>query len=120
LNIYHCHGQKSLHTPAIYDEFQLTSIQDATGKQNWGFYWTGTTHLDGRNPYASAAYVCFGEALGKMNNRIMDVHGAGAVRSDPKSGNRSDYPQFFGPQGDIRYVYNFVLAVRYLHPETGG
>ncbi|HXK52070.1 MAG TPA: DUF1566 domain-containing protein [Caldisericia bacterium] len=105
-------------TPAIYDEFQLTPIQDATGKQNWGFYWTGTTHLDGRNPYASAAYVCFGEALGKMNNRIMDVHGAGAVRSDPKNGNRSDYPQFFGPQGDIRYVYNFVFAVRYLSPET--
>jgi hypothetical protein len=105
-------------TPAIDDDFQLTPIQDATGKQNWGFYWTATTHLDGRNPYASAAYVCFGEALGKMNNRIMDVHGAGAVRSDPKSGNRSDYPQFFGPQGDIRYVYKFTLAVRYLSPET--
>jgi hypothetical protein len=47
-----------------------------------------------------------------MNDCIMDVHGAGAVRSDPKNGIRNDYPQFFGPQGDIRYVFNYVLSVR--------
>lgn len=42
----------------------------------------------------------------------MDVHGAGAQRSDPKSGNKNDYPQYFGPQGDVRYVYNYVRSVR--------
>ena len=47
-----------------------------------------------------------------MNNELLDVHGAGAQRGDPKSGNREDYPQFFGPQGDVRYVYNFVRCVR--------
>ena len=30
----------------------------------------------------------------------------------PKSGNKEDYPQFFGPQGDVRYVYNYVRCVR--------
>lgn len=47
-----------------------------------------------------------------MNDMIMDVHGAGCQRSDPKSGNPEDYPQYLGPQGDIRYVYNFVRCVR--------
>ncbi len=97
---------------AIDDMFSLTKITDPRGEDNYGFYWTATSHLDGRNLYDGASYVAFGEALGMMNSTIMDVHGAGAVRSDPKSGNQSDYPQYFGPQGDIRYVYNYVLSVR--------
>ena len=97
---------------AINDLFDLSEITYVRGQTNYGFYWTSTTHLDGPNPYGSAAYVCFGEALGKMNERVMDVHGAGALRSDPKSGDASDYPQYRGPQGDIRYVYNFCLLVR--------
>ena len=97
---------------AISDLFDLTEITDVRGQADYGFYWTSTTHLDGPNPYASAAYVCFGEALGQMNGRVMDVHGAGALRSDPKSGDADEYPQYFGPQGDIRYVYNFCLLVR--------
>lgn len=99
-------------SPAIDDMFTLTEIIDINSNANYGFYWTSTTHRDGKNKNDSAAYVAFGEALGKMNGTIMDVHGAGAVRSDPKSGNSEDYPQYFGPQGDIQYVYNFVLAVR--------
>ncbi len=97
---------------AISDLFNLTEITDTKGEDNYGFYWTSTTHLDGRNIYDSAAYVCFGEALGEMNGTIMDVHGAGALRSDPKSGDEEDYPQYRGPQGDIVYVYNFCLLVR--------
>lgn len=97
---------------AISDLFDLTEITDTKGEDNYGFYWTSTTHLDGRNIYDSAAYVCFGEALGKMNGNIMDVHGAGALRSDPKSGDEDSYPQYRGPQGDIVYVYNFCLLVR--------
>ena len=97
---------------AISDLFNLTEITDVRGRANYGFYWTSTTHLDGPNPYDSAAYVCFGEALGKMNGNVTDVHGAGALRSDPKSGDESDYPMYRGPQGDIVYVYNFCLLVR--------
>jgi len=106
---------KSIQTtssPAIDDLFVLTPIEDPNGDTNYGFYWTSTTHQDGMNTAASAAYVSFGEAQGEMRDVVVDVHGAGAVRSDPKSGDESSYPQYFGPQGDVRYVYNFVLAVR--------
>jgi hypothetical protein len=103
---------QTTNSPAIDPIFKTTPIRDPAGKKQYPFFWTGTTHLDGKNPYASAAYLAFGEAQGKMHNRLMDVHGAGAQRSDPKSGNQKDYPQYFGPQGDIRYVFNYVRCVR--------
>ncbi len=43
---------------------------------------------------------------------LMDVHGAGAQRSDPKTGDPSDYPYGHGPQGDVIRIYNFVRCVR--------
>ena len=52
----------------------------------------------------------------------MDVHGAGAQRSDPKDGNASDYPAYHGPQGDVQYVFNYCRCVRYnqaYNPTTG-
>jgi len=45
-------------------------------------------------------------------NRWEDVHGAGAQRSDPKSGNPDDFPKGRGPQGDGIRIYNFVRLVR--------
>lgn len=48
-----------------------------------------------------AVYIAFGEGQGKMHGKLMDVHGTGYQRSDPKSGNSNYYPQFFGPQGDV-------------------
>jgi hypothetical protein len=33
-------------------------------------------------------------------------------RSDPKSGDPDDYPSYFGHQGDVRRVYNYVRLVR--------
>ena len=106
---------KSLQTTnsaAIDDLFESTLITDYDGNPNYGYYWTSITHLDGDNPYTSAVYIAFGEAQGIMNGILLDVHGAGAQRSDPKSGNIDDYPISFGPQGDIRYVYNLVRCVR--------
>lgn len=47
-----------------------------------------------------------------MNDNLMEVHGAGAQRSDPKSGSRNEYPSYFGPQGDVRYVFNYVRCLR--------
>jgi len=46
------------------------------------------------------------------NYELMDVHGAGAQRSDPKVGNPDDYPYGHGPQGDVIRIYNFVRCVR--------
>ncbi len=98
---------------AIDTLFLISTITDPddNGGQ-YPYFWTSTSHLDGNNPYSSAVYFAFGEAQGKMNNELFDVHGAGAQRSDPKSGNKADYPDFHGPQGDVRYVYNAVRCVR--------
>jgi len=103
-------------TAAIDELFDLTEIIDPNGTLNYGYYWTSTTHQDGRNISDGAVYVAFGEALGQMFGEVLDVHGAGAVRSDPKSGIIEDYPVYFGPQGDLRAVYNYVLAVRTTNP----
>lgn len=58
------------------------------GDKQYPYFWSSTTHLDGNNPYSSAVYVAFGEAQGVMDGKLMDVHGAGAQRSDPKVGKR--------------------------------
>lgn len=98
---------------AIDPLFSLSEIQDPAGQRGqFPYFWTATTHQDGLNPYASAVYIAFGKAQGMMFGELLDVHGAGAQRSDPKAGRREDYPQFFGPQGDVRYVYNYVRCVR--------
>jgi hypothetical protein len=82
------------------------------------FFWTSTTHVEG--PTGDfAAYIAFGEAWGYMqeppnsgNYVLQNVHGAGAQRSDPKSGNPADYPYGHGPQGDVIRIYNYVRCVR--------
>ena len=76
------------------------------------YFWTGTTHLDGPLPGSGAVYIAFGKAQGYMNGLLMDVHGAGAQRSDPKDGDPADYPSYWGPQGDVRYVFNYIRCVR--------
>ncbi len=101
--------------------FEVTQIIDEGGNTNYPFYWTNTTHQDGNvdNRYQKAVYVAFGEALGFMevppnsgNYVLMDVHGAGAQRSDPKFGDPDNYPHGFGPQGDVIRIYNYVRLVR--------
>jgi len=105
--------------PAIDPVFKSTPITDEGGKRNFGFYWTSTSHLDGREPGSSAVYMAFGEALGFMRfawtgqqPTLLDVHGAGAQRSDPKQGNPADFPEGMGPQGDVRRIYNLARLVR--------
>ena len=44
--------------------------------------------------------------------RYLDVHGAGAQRSDPKAGDPSMFPHGRGPQGDVIRIYNYVRLVR--------
>ena len=78
------------------------------------FYWTSTTHLDGAPATVGnyAVYIAFGRALGWMNHVLRDVHGAGAQRSDPKSGTPVTEDPGHGPQGDILPIYNYVRCVR--------
>ena len=96
---------------AIDPVFGCTPIINEGGQSDYAWYWTSTTHVDGPANWG-ACYVAFGRALGYMNGRWLDVHGAGAQRSDPKSGDPSDYPFGFGPQGDARRIYNMVRCVR--------
>lgn len=107
-------------SPAIDSVFQVPEINDPQGNSgHYPYYWSTSTHLDGPKPYSGAAYLAFGKALGMMNDALMDVHGAGSQRSDPKTGDPSDYPQFRGPQGDLRMVFNHCRCVRDLEdPQT--
>jgi hypothetical protein len=87
---------------------------------------------------AAAMYVAFGRAAGWMSPRALaggppergrglggentsaaavdyryvDVHGAGAQRSDPKAGDPGMFPHGRGPQGDVIRIYNYVRLVR--------
>jgi hypothetical protein len=45
----------------------------------------------------------------------MDVHGAGAQRSDPKKGDPADFATGHGPQGDAIRIDNFVRLVQHLN-----
>lgn len=72
---------------------------------------TGTTHASEAGG-SGAVYVAFGRAGGYMNSQFTDVHGAGAQRSDPKSGSASEYPTGRGPQGDVVRILNYVRLVR--------
>jgi len=53
---------------------------------------------------------------------LLDVHGAGAQRSDPKTGDAADYAGGHGPQGDVVRIDNYVRCVRgtsTVLPDTG-
>lgn len=106
---------------AIDPLFNCTQITDEGGSPDYPFYWSGTTHANWQvdAPGGWGAYVCFGEGHGWMeeppmsgNYIFMDVHGAGAQRSDPKTGDPDDYPYGNGPQGDVVRIYNYVRLVR--------
>ncbi|MEW8383985.1 MAG: hypothetical protein AB2704_19200, partial [Candidatus Thiodiazotropha taylori] len=86
---------------------------------DYPWFWSGTTHIRQDGSGSSAVYLCFGRAMGHMNNSWLDVHGAGAQRSDQKDGDFSAYTYvtdgyYFGisPQGDATRMYNYVRLVR--------
>lgn len=101
---------------AISKIFACTPQQNPAGKSDFGSYWTGTTHKRlGRGD--TAAYLSFGRSQGWMRDprggmSLLDVHGAGAQRSDPKAGDPSRFPHGRGPQGDVIGIYNLVRPVR--------
>ena len=99
----------STHSAAISPLFATTEIENEAGQKDFPFFWSSTTHLDGPQAGSDAAYVAFGRAIGKMRGRIMDVHGAGAQRSDPKDGRAV---LGHGPQGDARRGKNYARCVR--------
>lgn len=105
---------------AIDRMFNCTPVMNEAGETDYPYYWSSTTHtaLSPTNG-VNAVYVSFGRAMGYMFGRWIDVHGAGAQRSDPKSGNPNDYPYGHGPQGDAIRIYNQVRLVRRGNGTTG-
>jgi hypothetical protein len=107
---------EATNSAAIDSIFQASSITNEAGQPDYGWYWTSTTHRDGRQPGENAVYIAFGRATGNFTTprdlpQVLDVHGAGAQRSDPKIGpNRDPYGR--GPQGDMIRIFNFVRCVR--------
>lgn len=108
---------QATNSAAINSIFSVTEVES--------YFWTSTTHHDGPLNLSNnrAVYIAFGQAFGYM--RIpptsstltkVDVHGAGAQRSDPKSGNPADFPYGNGPQGDDIRIYNYVRCVRNANP----
>ena len=88
--------------PAIDPIFELTK------PESW--HWTSTTHVENQFAY----YVCFGQAFSAMRwrGKQVNAHGAGAVRSDPKTGDPSRWPNGLGPQKDEIRILNYVRCVR--------
>jgi len=103
---------QTTNTPAIDNIFNTSKIIDPDWNDNYPFFWTSTTHLDWKIPESNWVYIAFWEAQWEMHWKLMDVHWVWAQRSDPKSGKISDFPTYFGSQGDVRYVYNYVRCVR--------
>ncbi len=110
---------QTTNSAAIDPIFNTSTIIDEGGGTNYPFYWTGTTHASSNGTGGFGVYLCFGEALGWMeqppmsgNYTLMDVHGAGAQRSDPKSGDPANWPHGNGPQGDVVRIFNYVRLVR--------
>ncbi len=93
--------------PAIDPIFGLTEAE------SW--FWTGTTLLESppqAGTGSQAVYVTFGQAFGVLNSNLVNVHGAGAQRSDPKSGDPNEWADGRGPQGDQIRIYNYARCVR--------
>ena len=98
---------------AINPVFNCSQITNEAGQTDYPFYWSSTTHecMMEETEGAWAIYVSFGRAMGNMDGWI-DVHGAGAQRSDPKAGDPDEYSDGHGPQGDAVRIYNYVRPVR--------
>lgn len=114
---------------AIDPLFNATAITNEAGEVDWPYYWASTTHAAYNGTGAAGVYIAFGRATGWQKATpaatcysLYDVHGAGAQRSDPKSGNLSSYTLGAscygglaygrGPQGDTLRLSNYVRLVR--------
>ena len=99
---------------AIDPLFNMTQITNEAGEDDYGFYWSSTTLISYPSDVGWANYVSFGRALGyqEQYGGWVDVHGAGAQRSDPKvPSDENTFEYGNGPQGDAVRQYNYVLCV---------
>ncbi len=79
-------------SPALDPMFDATVIKDEAGEDDYGFYWTSTTHENSGTTAGSAGiYVAFGRSLGNMSN----MQGMGQMGGGNREGR---HPQMQGGQ----------------------
>jgi len=100
----------STNSAAIDPVFSISTITNEVGQLDYPYLWSSTTHASLRGG-SQAVYLSFGRAMGFMREAWIDVHGAGAQRSDPKSGDPAEYASGRGPQGDAVHILNYVRCV---------
>lgn len=123
---------------AINPIFSCTQITNEAGEDDFPWYWSSTTHetwMEGSEGIWGA-YVAFGRCMANISEMYnepggeipflatasisdeeiswIDIYGAGAQRSDPKTDNLSEYSEENGPQSDAIRIYNHVRLVRSL------
>jgi hypothetical protein len=97
---------------AIDPIFSISTITNEAGQVDYPAFWSSTTHVKAGGYGDAGVYIAFGQAMGNMHDTWMDVHGAGAQRSDAKSGDPSSFSTGRGPQGDAVRIYNYARCVR--------
>lgn len=94
------------HQPALDLRYLVQTDPD-------GWFWSSTTFEEAPR---EAAYVCFGKCISAEG---IDVHGAGAQRTDPKAGNPS-WQSGRGGQRDQVRIRNYTRCVRDADPLSVG
>lgn len=105
---------KELQSIVDYDKTSIPAIDETyfTCTDNDSWFWTSTTLGDYK--YA-ACYIAFGYAYSRENSsatEYYDWHGAGAQRSDPKTGDPADYVLESVNADDLIRIENYVRLVR--------
>ena len=102
-------GDPEMRSAAIDPVFHVTEME------SW--YWTSTSLGD--DLFEWAIYICFGQATAistSTGEPTVNAHGAGAMRSDPKTGDPADFVDpvtgGHGPQNDQVRIKNYVRPVR--------
>ena len=94
--------------PAIDESFFTLTDPDS-------YFWTSTTHGDFKY---QGIYIAFGHGwsipVTSDSDEYTDEHGAGAQRSDPKTGDPDEYNYNMTSENasDLYRIYNYVFAVR--------
>lgn len=84
---------------ALAPIFQITAIRNEGGERDWPYFWTSTSHLDGRRPGDFAVYIAFGRALGYVRQGGMRGGRRGNGSRPPSGTGLEIRPPF--PQGPM-------------------
>lgn len=98
--------------PAIDTNYFNMTATGFDSQEDVAYFWTSTTQGDFKH---TACYVSFGQAWSKKDSHATeyyDWHGAGAQRSDPKTGVPGDYELASDMASDFISIDNYVRLVR--------